>query len=126
MSLVELLKDHSEELGEGVSAKKISDLELRLDISLPKEFRNYLCELNYAEIFGDPIYGINPEDKMLDLYSQNKAKDHFRYGFFEVFANDIDGVIYIRPDTGMIYDASFAKPIAKSFTDFVTILLSQG
>jgi hypothetical protein len=82
--------------------------------------------LNYAEIYGDPIYGINPDDKMLDLYNQNKSKEHFRHGFLEVFANDIDGVVYIRPDTGAVYNASFSKPIAKSFAEFVDLIVNQG
>ena len=123
MSLVDMLKEHSEKLGSGVNKKLISDLEARLDITIPEDFKEYLCELNYAEIFSDPIYGINPDNKMLDIYSQNKSKDHFRYGFLEIFANDIDGTIYIRPDTGAVYNASFGEPLAKSFTEFVKIVL---
>jgi len=126
MSLVEKLKEHSEGLGNGVDKKLVSDLEARLDITIPEDFKEYLYELNYAEIFGDPIYGINPDDEMIDIYSQNKSKDHFRHGFLEIFANDIDGVIYIRPDTGAVYNASFAKPLANSFSEFVEILLGQG
>jgi hypothetical protein len=126
VSLVESLKEHSEELGNGVDKKLVSDLEARLDITLPEDFKEYLYELNYAEIFGDPIYGINPDEEMLDIYSQNKSKEHFLYGFLEIFANDIDGTIYIRPDTGAVYNASFGKPLANSFTDFVEILFGQG
>ncbi|PSV99572.1 SMI1/KNR4 family protein [Photobacterium lipolyticum] len=126
MSLVENLKEHSEELGNGVEKKRVSDLEARLTISIPKDFTEYLFELNYAEVFGDPIYGIHPDDEVLDLYSQNKNMEHFRYGFLEVFANDIDGVIYIRPDTGAVYNANFGRPIANSFTEFVEMLLSEG
>lgn len=80
---------------------------------------------NYAEIYGDPIYSINPELEYRDLYTQNKNKEHLRYGFLEVFANDIDGTIYIRPDTGEVYTSGFEKPVATSFTDFVELLLSQ-
>ena len=118
MGLIDILKEHSEELGKGVDKKLVSDLEARLGIVIPEDFKEYLYALNYAEVFGDPIYGINPDDEMLDIYSQNKSKEHFRHGFLEVFANDIDGVIYIRPDTGAVYNASFAEPLAKSFTDF--------
>ena len=63
---------------------------------------------------------------MIDLYSQNKSKDHFHRGFLEVFANDIDGVVYIRTGTGAVYNAGFGQPIARSFTDFVEIFLKQG
>ena len=126
MKLVELLKSHSDELGDGISSKSISDFEARLSIKLPEDFKSYLNELNYAEVFGDPIYGLNSEDDMIDLYAQNKNKEHFRYGFIEVFCNDIDGTIYIRPDTGAVYNAAFGQPIAKTFTDFIEVLLSQG
>jgi len=126
MSLVERLKEHSEELGNGVDKKLVSDLEARLDITLPEDFKQYLYELNYAEIFGDPIYGINPDYERLDIYSQNKYKEHFRHGFLEIFANDIDGTIYIRPDTGAVYNARFGRPLANSFTEFVEVLLGQG
>ncbi len=126
MQLLESLKEHSEELGDGISPVAISDLEARLDIALPDDFKEYLKAYNYAEIFGDPIYSINPELEDVDLYTQNKNKEHLPYGFLEVFANDIDGTIYIRPDTGAVYTAGFGKPIAKSFTGFTEELLSQG
>ncbi len=126
MNLVEILKEHSEELGEGVDKSLVSELEARLDIVIPKDFKEYLFELNYAEVFGDPIYGINPDDELIDLYRQNKSKDHFRDGFLEVFANDIDGTIYIRTDTGAVYNAGFAKPIANSFTEFIEIIIKQS
>ena len=126
MNLVEILKSHAEALGNGVDKNLVSDLEARLDIIIPKDFKEYLYELNYAEVFGDPIYGINPDDEMIDLYSQNKSKDHFRQGFLEVFASDIDGVIYIHIDTGAVYNAGLAKPMAGSFTEFVDKIMKQG
>jgi hypothetical protein len=124
--LVELLKNHTDELGDGISSKSISDFEARLSIKLPEDFKGYLKELNYAEVFGDPIYGLNSEDTMIDLYAQNKNKEHFRHGFLEIFSNDIDGTIYIRPDTGAVYNAAFDQPLAKSFADFIEIILNQG
>ncbi len=123
MGLVEMLKDHSEALGEGVHNKRVRDLELKLSITIPDDFKEYLCELNYAELYHDPIYGIHPDDKMIDIYNNNKYKEHFRYGFLEVFSNDIDGTVFIRPDSGAVYDASYSTPIAKSFTDFVKMVL---
>ena len=122
MNIIEILTNHSEELGEGVDAVRVKNLEARLDIKLPRDFREYLLKLNYAEIFDDPVYGIHGKDKMLDLYSQNKYKDHFNYGFLEIFANDIDGTVYLRPDTGAIY-LGFSEPAAKSFTDYVEKVL---
>jgi len=122
MKIIETLKEHSDELGKGVDAVRVKDLEARLDIKLPKDFREFLLELNYAEIFNDPIYGIHPDNEMLDLYSNNKYKEHFNYGFLEIFSNDIDGTIYLRPDTGAIY-RDFSQPAAKSFTDFVEEVL---
>ncbi|WMS86584.1 SMI1/KNR4 family protein [Pleionea litopenaei] len=125
MNLIELLKDHSKELGHGVAPKKVSDLEEKLNIKLRKDFTAYLIELNYAEIFDDPVYGINPDIEQLDIYEQNRDKEHFHYGFLEIFSNDIDGTIYIRPDTGNVYNASFTQPIAKSFTEFVAKVISE-
>lgn len=122
MKIIEILKEHSEELGEGTDNVRVKDLEARLDIKLPRDFREFLLKLNYAEIFGDPIYGIHPDDEMLDLYSNNKYKEHFNYGFLEIFSNDIDGTFYLRTDTGAIY-RGFSEPAANSFTDFVEKVL---
>ena len=122
MNIIETLKEHSDELGEGIDAVKIKDLEARLDITLPEDFKNYLLNLNYAELYGDPIYGISPENDLIDLYSNNKEKEHFNNGFLEIFANDIDGLVYLRPDTGSVY-IDFKEPVAKSFTEFVERVL---
>lgn len=126
MKFIETLKLHSSgNLGEGVAQAQIKDLEARLDIRLPDEFREYLRVLNYAELFNDPIYGINKEQREIDLYTQNKNKDHFNYGFLEIFTNDIDGTIFLRPDTGAVYNAFFTKPIAISFGSFVELILKE-
>ncbi|MBB1335354.1 MULTISPECIES: SMI1/KNR4 family protein [unclassified Pseudoalteromonas] len=126
MNLVEMLKDHSSVVGQGQARKKVYELEARLNIDLPKDFFDYLVNLNYAEIFDEPIYGINPEIKRLDIYEQNKHTEHFRYGFLMVFSNDIDGTIYIRPDTSNVYNASFTSPIANSFTEFAANVLKEA
>ncbi len=113
--MLESLRTHSaNEVGEGVSEKSIRDLEQRLDLRLPEDFRAYLSELNYAELFGDPIFGLNPDMPEIDLYEQNKYKEHFRYGFLMFFSNDIDGQVFLRPDSGAIYTAAFDRPIADS------------
>jgi hypothetical protein len=126
VNLIEILKAHSSKVGQGQSIKKVHDLEARLNIDLPQDFTDYLIGLNYAEIFDDPIYGINPEIKRLDIYEKNKHKEHFKFGFLEVFSNDIDGTVYIRPDTGNVYNASFSMPIAKSFTEFVASVIKEA
>ena len=126
MDLVSLLKNHSDEIGDGVSSTLIKALEAKLDVLIPIDFKDYLLHLNYAEIFGDPIYGINQEVPEVDLYTQNKHSEHLRHGFLEVFCNDIDGAVFIRPDTGAVYNASFSKPIAGNFTAFVKVVLSDG
>ncbi len=118
MNVIEILTNHSEEHGEGIDAVRVKDLEARLDIKLPNDFREYLLKLNYAEIFNDPIYGIHGKDKMLDLYTQNKYKEHFNHGFLAIFNNDLDGTVFLRPDTGAIY-LGFSEPAEKSFTDYV-------
>ncbi len=120
------LIDHSNDsVGTGVEKKRIRDIELRLGIVIPKEFKDYLLKLNYAEIYGDPIYGIHNDNLAIDLYTQNNMKEHFRYGFIEIFNNDIDGTIYIRTDNGKVYDASFVSPIAESFYQFIEKLIRE-
>ncbi|MEE9303365.1 MAG: SMI1/KNR4 family protein [Thiotrichaceae bacterium] len=127
MKFIERLQRHSaENLGAGVSKRQIKDLEARLNILLPDDFREYLRILNYAELFGDPLFGINSELKELDLYARNKNADHFKYGFLAIFANDIDGMIFLRADTGSIYNALFLTPVAGSFGGFVEMILEEA
>ena len=123
MKLNQLLEDHSDELGKGVSLNAINDLEAKLNIELPTEFIDFLLKFNYAQIYSDPIYCINPLIVEIDILTQNMNKEHFKNGFLELFANDIDGTIYIRPDTGAVYNATFEAPIAQSFTKFVEAVL---
>ncbi len=61
----------------------------------------------------------------IDIYSQNKGKEHFNYGFLEIFCNDIDGTVYMRVDNGMIYSTSFMLPIAESFSNFLNKILNE-
>jgi hypothetical protein len=125
VGLIELLEEHSDEFGEGVSRGVVSALEAKLDIKLPEDFREYLIKFNYAEIYGDPIFGINHQMTHIDIYTQNKHEDHFYYGFVAIFTNDIDGTIFIRPDSGAIYNASYSVPLAKNFTEFVRMILAN-
>ena len=59
------------------------------------------------------------------LYTQNKHEDHFHYGFLAIFSNDIDGTVFIRPDSGAIYNASYSVPLAQNFTEFVRMILAN-
>jgi hypothetical protein len=125
-NLIQILSEHSSSnLGSGTQKTHISDLEVRLNILLPKDYKNYLVSLNYAELFGDPIFGINPEIKDIDLYTQNKDKEHFKYGFLYIFHSDIDSAIYLRPDTGAIYNGSFGNPVANDLFGFIKKVLSE-
>ena len=125
--MYEALREHNgDTLGEGVGKKIVRDLELKLDLELPIDYRNYLIACNYAELYGDPLFGIHCENTEIDIYARNHGEEHFRYGFLAIFANDIDGEVFLRPDSGAIYNAAFQKPIARSFNEFVELLLSQG
>jgi len=125
-TIIQILSNHSSSnLGSGTHKKDIRDLEVRLDITLPKDFKVYLLSLNYAELFGDPIFGINPEIKDIDLYTQNKEKEYFKYGFLHIFHSDIDGSVFLRPDTGAIYNSFFGAPVAKNLLDFITKVLNE-
>jgi len=127
MNFIEQIKGHSENIGTGISNIKIKDLEARLNLKLPNDFKEYLLTYNYAELYGDPIYGIYHKDESLelDIYTNNKDKEHFKYGFLEIFSNDIDGAVYLRPDTGAIY-SFFNIPMANSFSEFIELLLNEN
>ncbi|MCP4326429.1 MAG: SMI1/KNR4 family protein [Alteromonadales bacterium] len=123
MKLTQLLEGHSDELGTGVSLNAINDLQAKLNVELPAEFIDFLLKFNYAEIYSEPIYCIDPQIAEIDILTQNMNKEHFKNGFLELFVNDIDGTIYIRHDTGAVYNATFEAPIAQSFTQFVEAVL---
>lgn len=127
-AVLKKIEDHSAEVGEGIGKKHISDLETKLGVSIPSDFKEYLLEYNYAELYGDPLYGIHRCETLshIDIYSANKSQEHFRYGFLEVFTNDLDGTIFLRPDTGAVYNSSFTIPLALSFTEFIERILSEG
>ncbi|WP_016956368.1 hypothetical protein [Catenovulum agarivorans] len=90
---------------------------------MPIEFKEFLVTYNYAEIYSDPLYCIEPQITEIDIYTQNMHKEHFNNGFLELFANDIDGTIYIQLKTGAVFNSTFEVPIAPSFTKFVEAIL---
>ena len=126
MTMIDALWKHNGgSLGESVGKKAVRDFELRMGVALPADYRKYLMACNYAELYGDPLFGFHRKNTEIDLYARNHREEHFRYGFLAIFANDIDGVVYLRPDSGAVYNAAFQEPIAGSFNEFVELLLSQ-
>lgn len=123
---MDLLISHAKEsLGTGVSKSLVKDLEARLNIKLPQDYKNYLIQYNYAELYGDPIYGIHKDLPSIDLYARNQRTEHFKHGFLHIFTSDIDGGIYLRPDSGAIY-RGFLAPVASSFSAFIEQIVSNG
>ncbi len=125
MTFIEQLRQHSQETGSGLQPARIRDFELRLGVHLPAEYRQFLVELNYAELFSDPIYGLHNDMETIDLYATNRHEEHFRFGFLQFFASDIDGAVFMRPDSGLIYLGDFKSPVAGGFGEFVCRVLSE-
>lgn len=126
--VLELLKKHSENnIGEGTSESKIERLEEKLNIQLPKEYRNFLKEIGYAEIFGDEIYSINENEDVPcgGIYYQNKNNEDLNKGYLEFFSNDIDGVFYMNIYSGEISLNSIENKFANSFNQFVLRMLNS-
>ncbi|TBN06577.1 hypothetical protein EYD45_01445 [Hyunsoonleella flava] len=100
------LKQHSaDNLGQGTDENLILQLEAVLDIKIPDQFRVYLLEVGYAEIFGDEIYSIYEVPDLIPcngLHWMNKDNPHISRGFLEFFSNDIDGTFYINCSTGQV------------------------
>jgi len=124
--MFENIKEHSQDnFQSGADKVRIKDLERKLNIKLPKEYKRFLEEINYAELFGDPFYGFHNQMPEIDIYTKNHQKEHLQYGFLEIFNNDIDGTVYIRLDNGKVY-IDFIEPVAESISDFIDKLLSEG
>jgi len=95
------LKEHSQDnLGSGTEEFKIQKLEEILEMKIPNEYRAFLLEIGYAELYGDQIYSIYnvPDDiPCQGLHWMNKGNELLSDGFIEFFHNDIDGIsIFIR------------------------------
>jgi hypothetical protein len=121
-NVVELLKEHSiDNLGTGNSEDRIVQLEEILGIQIPTEYRDFLKEVGYAEIFGDEIYSIydDYDTPCLGIYQQNKNNKELKNGYLEFFSNDIDGTFYIKLETGEIRLNSTDNLFAKSFNEFL-------
>lgn len=126
---LERIKEHSEDnIGSGTKESVIKALESSLKISLPKEYRNYLLEIGYAEIFGDEIYSIYEvpdEIPCKGLSWMNKENEFLLDGYLKFFSNDIDGAFYLKLDSGEVFLNSKEKFFADSFKTFINKLLDN-
>ena len=123
------LKVHSaDNIGSGTKPELIKKLEETWNITLPKEFRGFMMEIGYAEIYGDEIYSIyDIPDKIpcKGLHWMNKNNKELSKGYFEFFSNDIDGRFYLNNKTGKIYQNSTENEFADSFSKFIDKLLNE-
>ena len=123
------LKAHSvDNLGSGTEESLILQLEKSWGLNLPKEFRMFLKEIGYAEIYGDEIYSIYevPDELACNgLHWMNKDNEELKKGFIEFYSNDIDGSFYIHNETGKIYLNSTTNEFANSFVKFIDNLLDE-
>tara|TARA_R110000868_G_scaffold81480_3_gene230631 strand:+ start:344 stop:730 length:387 start_codon:yes stop_codon:yes gene_type:complete len=123
------LKKHSEDnLGTGTDPAKIEKLENVWEISLPQEFKKYLLEIGYAEIYGDEIYSIYEIPDLIacnGLHWMNQKNDKLKNGFIRFFSSDIDGLFYINNVTGKIYLNSTENEFSDSFIGFVNKILDE-
>ncbi|WP_282125539.1 SMI1/KNR4 family protein [Marinifilum flexuosum] len=128
MSL-KLLKEHSSDnLGIGVSEEQINQLEESLDIQLPQEYKDFLVEIGYAEIYGDEIYSIYeiPDTETCKgIHWTNTHNELLSDGFIEFFSNDIDGTFYIESNTGKVFLNDKDSEYAKSFYEFLELIINE-
>jgi len=126
---LERLKNHSEDnMGSGTEEILIQALESDLNIRLPKEYRDFLLEIGYAEIFGDEIYSIYEvpdEIPCKGISWMNKNNEWLSQGYLEFFSNDIDGVFYLKSDSGEVFLNSKENFFSGSFQDFINKLLDD-
>lgn len=124
-----LLKEHSSDnLGIGVSEEQINQLEESLGIQLPQEYKNFLVEIGYAEIYGDEIYSIYEIPDTLackGIHWTNAHNELLSDGFIEFFSNDIDGTFYIESNTGKVFLNDKDSEYAKSFYEFLELIINE-
>lgn len=127
--MFERLIEHStDNLGEGIDESLILKLEKSLGIKLPVQYRRFLVEIGYAEIFGDEIYSIYEVPDLIPcngLHWMNANNDNLKSGFVEFFSNDIDGVFYIHNETGKVYLNSVETKFSDSFVEFYNKVLDS-
>jgi len=123
------IKEHSEEtLGDGTDIREIEKLESLWGQSIPNEYRAFLIEVGYAEIFGDEIYSIYEvpdQTACLGLHWMNKDNENLKNGFIEFFSNDTDGTFYISATSGKVYINGTELEYADSFSSFLERILAD-
>ena len=124
------VKEHSRNnLGNGTDELKIKRLEADLKIELPKQYRDFISKIGYAEIFDDEIfsiYEIPDEIPCAGLHWMNAKNELLKSGFIKFFSNDIDGVFYIHQTTGIVYLNSENTKYAESFCNFINKILDDS
>ena len=126
--IYEKLKEHSaDNLGKETSEAEILALEKELEINLPTEYRDYLKEIGYAEIYGEEIFSIYsvPDERACSgLHWMNKDNPLLKEGFLYFFNSDIDGDFYLHLETGKVFLNTQSHKFADSFLGFVDKILS--
>src|SRR5690606_14537246 len=103
-------------------------LESSLGIKLPEQYREYLLEIGYAEIFGDEIasiYSVPDELPCGGLHWINQSNELLSKGLIRFFSNDIEGIFYIDQQTGKVYLNSQDLLYSNSFVEFCNKLLDS-
>ncbi|MCA8941100.1 MAG: SMI1/KNR4 family protein [Planctomycetes bacterium] len=119
---LKLLTTHSGAcVGAGVSEDAISSAESALGIRFPAEYAEYLRRLNYAELHGDPLFGIHEDPGLdwCDVVEQNKEPPFAVPGYLAFFRSDLDGVCYIDLGSGEVFRADFAAPAWGSLAECI-------
>ena len=107
MSLpIDMIAEHSaENILDGVDEERVQAAETELGIKFPNEYREYLLRFNYAEIFGDPLFGCHDDEgfSWCDVVNINKGSEHLAKGFLAFISTDIDGTLYFNLSGQEIY-----------------------
>ena len=129
IEIQELIRNHSSDnLGEGTPEEKIRNVEQKLGIQIPNQYRIFLKTIGYTEIFGDEIYSIYDEEgdnPNLGIYYQNKKSEELEKGFLKFFSNDIDGIFFISLESEEVILNYSNNVFAKSFNEFIFKLINS-
>lgn len=129
MSLsIDMIAEHSaQNIFDGVNEERVQSAEAELGIKFPDEYREYLLRFNYAEIFGDPIFGCHDDEgfSWCDVVNLNKGSEHLAKGFLAFISTDIDGTLYFSLSEAEIYNDMLEEPVAKNFSALIKNMLSE-
>lgn len=128
MAFNKLIEHSVDNLGEGTDILEIEKLEKLWNVNFPEQFRVFLLEIGYAEIYGDEIYSIYEvpdETPCLGLHWMNKDNKNLEDGFIKFFSNDIDGEFYIHSSTGIVFLNSTDTVYAETFEKFIDKIIND-